>query len=257
MAPIPKLLSTDFDGTLHSDYEQPAVPPTLQERLGELQSAGAIWCINTGRDLTRLMEGIARARLTVRPDYLVTVEREIYIHRNHQYVPHHEWNDRCAAAQEAVFNKVRPALPELVAWVRDRFEAEIYEDAFSPFCLIARDNDQCDTIQSQAEEFLADWPTLDFVRNDIYARLSHTAYNKGSALEEVERLTGIGPEQTLAAGDHLNDLPMLNPKYARWLVTQHNAIRQVKEHVQNHRGFVSEHPSGNGLLNGIEWAMDM
>tara|TARA_Y100000588_G_scaffold102624_1_gene111684 strand:+ start:770 stop:1546 length:777 start_codon:yes stop_codon:yes gene_type:complete len=256
MATTLQLLSTDFDGTLHSDYEQPAVPPELQERLGELQAAGATWCINTGRDLTGLMEGIARARLSVRPDYLVTVEREIYIHENHEYVPHREWNDQCAAEQEAAFDEVRPALPKLVAWIRERFDAEIYEDAFSPFCLIARDNDECDAIQSQAEDFLADWPTLDFVRNDIYARLSHTAYNKGSALGEVARLTGVDPEYTLAAGDHLNDLPMLTPDRARWLVTQHNAIRQVKEHVQNHGGFVSSYPCGNGLLEGIDRVLE-
>ena len=47
-----KLISTDFDGTLHSDYELPAVPEALQERIGELQATGVTWCINTGRDLT-------------------------------------------------------------------------------------------------------------------------------------------------------------------------------------------------------------
>ncbi len=101
-----KLLSTDFDGTLHSDYEQPAVPEALQERIGELQTAGVAWCINTGRDLTGLMEGLARTRLSVRPDYLVTVEREIYIHQDHEYVPHREWNERCAVEQEELFERV-------------------------------------------------------------------------------------------------------------------------------------------------------
>ncbi len=251
-----QLLSTDFDGTLHSDYEQPTVPEELQARLDTLQSAGVTWCINTGRDLTGLMEGLARARLSVRPDYLVTVEREIHVHENHEYVPHREWNDRCAEEQEVVFNQVRTALPELVAWIHGRFNAEIYEDSYSPFCLIARDNDECDAIQERAVEFLSDWPYLSFVRNDIYARLSHTAYNKGSALEEVARLIGVGSENTLAAGDHLNDLPMLDPARARWLVTQHNAIGQVKEHVQKHGGFVSKQSCGQGLLEGIEWALN-
>jgi len=48
---------------------------------------------------------------------------------------------------------------------------------------------------------------------------------------------------------------MLDPSRARWLITQHNAIHQVKAHVQNHGGFVSEHPCGRGLLEGIEWAL--
>ncbi len=250
-----KLLSTDFDGTLHSDYELPAVPEELQERIGILQASGTTWCINTGRDLTGLMEGLARVQLSVQPDYLVTVEREIHIHQDHEYVPHRKWNDRCAAEQEELFDRVRSHLPELVAQINEQFDAEIYEDAYSPFCLIARDNDQCDAIQAKTEGFLADWDDLDFVRNDIYARLSQPAYNKGSALEEVARLAGVDHTQTLAAGDHLNALPMLDPSRARRLITQHNAIQQVKTHVQNHGGFVSEHPCGKGLLQGIEWAL--
>jgi len=48
---------------------------------------------------------------------------------------------------------------------------------------------------------------------------------------------------------------MLDPARARWLVTQRNAIGQVKEHVQKHGGFVSEHPCGRGLLEGIDRAL--
>ena len=69
-----KLISTDFDGTLHAEFENPPVPVDLQQLIGDLQSQGAKWVINTGRDLSSVMEGIARARLTVKPDFLVVVE---------------------------------------------------------------------------------------------------------------------------------------------------------------------------------------
>src|SRR6266705_1676221 len=72
-----RLISTDFDGTLHAECENPPVPHDLQQLIGELQRQGAKWVINTGRDLSSLMEGIARARLSIRPDYVVVVEREI------------------------------------------------------------------------------------------------------------------------------------------------------------------------------------
>ena len=49
---------------------------------------------------------------------------------------------------------------------------------------------------------------------------------------------------------------LTNAERARWLVTQHNAIRQVKEHVQNHGGFVSSYPCGNGLLEGIDRVLE-
>ena len=71
-----QLISTDFDGTLHADHEQPPVPVRLQELIGDLQRRGAKWVINTGRDLSSLMEGLGRARLSIQPDWLVTVERE-------------------------------------------------------------------------------------------------------------------------------------------------------------------------------------
>ena len=75
-----QFISTDFDGTLHADFETPPMPHDLQMLIGDLQRQGAKWVINTRRDLSSVMEGIARARMSVRPDFLVTVEREIHIH---------------------------------------------------------------------------------------------------------------------------------------------------------------------------------
>ena len=79
-----QLISTDFDGTLHADFENPPVPHDLQELIGNLQRQGAKWVINTGRDLSSVMEGMARARLSIKPDFLVVVERDIYVHEGAQ-----------------------------------------------------------------------------------------------------------------------------------------------------------------------------
>ena len=68
-----QLISTDFDGTLHAEFETPPVPHDLQELIASLQAQGAKWVINTGRDLSSVMEGVARARLNVRPDFLVEI----------------------------------------------------------------------------------------------------------------------------------------------------------------------------------------
>src|SRR5438105_8899417 len=89
-----KLISTDFDGTLHAECENPPVPHDLQELIAKLQEQGAKWVINTGRDLSSVMEGIARARLSIRPDYLVVVEREIYLQDQSQYLGCDPWNDQ-------------------------------------------------------------------------------------------------------------------------------------------------------------------
>src|ERR1019366_9106863 len=56
-----RLISTDFDGTLFAEFESPPIPEPVQELIGELQSRGAKWGINTGRDMSSLMEALARA----------------------------------------------------------------------------------------------------------------------------------------------------------------------------------------------------
>src|SRR2546430_2719595 len=208
MLPI-KLISTDFDGTLHADFEDPPVPHDLQALIADLQRQGAKWVINTGRDLSSVMEGIARARLTIRPDYLVVVERDIYLHQAPQYLASEEWNQGCKLAHKELFARVAVDVPMLVDWVNKRFSATLYEDDFSPFCMIAESNEDADAIQVFLESYVAQIPQLTLVRNDVYARFSHAGYNKGTALAEIGRQLGVDAGEIFAAGDHLNDLPML------------------------------------------------
>ena len=71
-----KLISTDFDGTLHGEYDRPAIPERFTLLIAAQQSRGVKWVINTGRDMSSLMEALARSHVTVQPDYLVLVERK-------------------------------------------------------------------------------------------------------------------------------------------------------------------------------------
>jgi len=247
-----QLISTDFDGTLHADFENPPVPHDLQALIGDLQRQGARWVINTGRDLSSVMEGIARARLTIHPDFLVTVEREIHFRDGSQYASCVDWNHGCKVAHQELFARVREDVPRLVEWVSKRFRASLYEDEFSPFCLIAERNEDADAIQEFLDDYCEGVPDLTLVRNDVYARFSHVAYNKGTALGEIARQAGIAPKHTLAAGDHLNDLPMLSSEFAACLVAPHNAIPVVKEVVRKENGYISHQPWGHGVARGLE-----
>jgi HAD superfamily hydrolase (TIGR01484 family) len=255
-----QLISTDFDGTLFSEFSNPPVPEVLQALIAHHQSKGAKWVINTGRDLNSLMETLGRAHLRIKPDFVVVVEREVHERTgddgHFQFVSVDPWNERCTADQNALFAQVRKDLPGLVAWVNTKFRATIYEDPWSPFCLIAESNPDADQIQAYLETYCASVPNLTLVRNDIYARFSHAAYNKGTALAEVGRLLGISPENTLAAGDHLNDLPMLKRQFAHALVAPANAIPEVKAQVEKEGGYLSQHRCGEGVARGIEFYMD-
>jgi HAD superfamily hydrolase (TIGR01484 family) len=255
--PLPiQLISTDFDGTLHADFENPPVPHDLQELIGSLQRQGAKWVINTGRDLSSVMEGMARARLTIKPDFLVVVERDIYFHEGTRYEACADWNDGCKSAHEELFARVREDVPRLVDWVSKRFRAALYEDSFSPFCLIAETNADADAIQQFLDEYCGTVPELTVVRNDVYARFSHANYNKGTALGEIARQLKIAHEHIFAAGDHLNDLPMLSGQFARYVAAPDNAVPAVKEAVRIQNGYVSHQPWGHGVARALEHFLD-
>ena len=248
-----RIISTDFDGTLHADGEDPPVPLDLQALIGDLQRRGAKWVINTGRDLSSVMEGMARARLNIRPDYLVVVEREIYIQEDSRFLSCDAWNQTCHLEHEDLFVRVRTDVPRLTEWVRQRFSATLYEDAFSPLCLIARSNEDADAIHAYLEEYCRETPQLSVVRNDVYARFSHVGYNKGTALGEIARQLGVTRDHVFAAGDHLNDLPMLSGAFARCVAAPDNAVPAVKEMVRSQHGYVSHQPWGHGVARGLEF----
>jgi HAD superfamily hydrolase (TIGR01484 family) len=246
-----QLISTDFDGTLFAEYEQPPIPKKLQVLLGDLQARGVKWVINTGRDMSSLMEALARARLSVQPDYLVLVEREIHVHDGVRYVGLEAWNTECTRSHEELFARVRPDLPRLAEWINSRFNATLYEDAYSPFCLIAGNNNDAEVIHEYLQTYSQSVAQLAIVRNNVYSRMSHSAFNKGTALAELTRRLGCSAAEVLAVGDHFNDLPMLTKQYAGWLAAPQNAIDAVKAAVTRQSGYVSKRSHGNGVAEAI------
>lgn len=247
MATRLQLLSTDFDGTLFSEFADPPVPASLMTWVGARQAEGMRWVINTGRDLTSLLEAMARAGLERRPDFVVCVEREIYRHDQARYVPWGDWNERCTADHARLFRRIAPDLPRLTAWIVERFPAEIYADPWSPFCLLARSNGDADRIHEFLAEYCRSVPDLAVVRNDVYSRFSHVRYSKGTALAEIARRLGVPREGIVAAGDHFNDLPMLSLEVAGRLIAPANAVPAVKETVLTQGGRVADRPAGAGV----------
>ena len=126
-----ELISTDFDGTLFAEFEDPPIPREFQRLIADLQKRGVKWAINTGRDMSSLMEALGRAGIQADPDFLVLVEREIHYHRASQYVALEEWNTACVRAHAELFDRIRGDLPAIVEWINARFHAYIYEDPFS------------------------------------------------------------------------------------------------------------------------------
>jgi len=247
-----KVVCTDFDGTVFAEFEHRPIPDCLVEQIGQLQAQGAKWVINTGRDLSGLMEALGRSHIPIQPDYLVLVEREIYVHNGASYRGLQRWNDACQTEHNHLFRQVRLEVPSLTTWIASNHNATIYNDAFSPFCLIAESNDEADRIHEFLEDFASQIPCLSVVRNDIYMRFSHSSYNKGSALSEICEILGVPARETFAAGDHYNDLPMLQRHHAAWLAAPANAVPAVKKAVRDQGGYISGLEMGEGVSDALE-----
>ena len=246
-----KLISTDFDGTIFSEFETPPIPPNLMELISNMQARGAKWVINTGRDMASLMETLGRMRIHAHPDYIVVVEREIHERQGGRYVSVKHWNDACTADHQTLFQRVRQDAPELVAWINSKFDASVYEDPHSPICIIAESNQDMDAINVRLDEYCLTVPGLTLVRNDVYARFSHVAYNKGTALAEITRMLNFDRAQVFAVGDHLNDLPMLKREFARCIATPANAVPAVVAAVRAQGGFISSLAQGRGVREAL------
>ncbi len=251
-SPLVRLISTDFDGTIHTDGAQPRIPLAFQEQVELWQAQGCKWVINTGRDMDSLQQALRECRPRVQPDYLVLVEREIYQRRNGGYVGCDDWNQRCTQAHYRLFRRVEADLPALVDWIQERFQADLYSDPWSPLCLIARSNPDADAILAHILHYCKGVPGLTVMRNDVYARLSHADFNKGSALLEIARQLNVPQQAIFAAGDHYNDLPMLTRSVAGWIVAPANAIPEVQQAVRQEGGYLSRQEGGQGVAEALD-----
>jgi hydroxymethylpyrimidine pyrophosphatase-like HAD family hydrolase len=152
-----------------------------------------------------------------------------------------------------LFARVTPDVADLVSWINTRFEATVYEDPHSPLCVVASNNGDMDEIHARLDAYCRRQPGLTVVRNDVYARFSHEAYNKGTALDEITRMLGEDCSSVFAVGDHLNDLPMLLPSHARFIAAPSNSVPEVLNQVQAQGGYVCAQPHGLGVQEALEF----
>ena len=129
--------------------------------------------------------------------------------------------------------------------------ARVLYERHGPEGLIAQDEEEMERIISFIDEVRAPHPKFHYQRNTVYLRFCHADYHKGAALAELSRLIEIPREQTFAAGDHFNDISMLDGRYAQYPACPSNAIPEVKAAVQQAGGYVAENPCGAGVYEAL------
>jgi hydroxymethylpyrimidine pyrophosphatase-like HAD family hydrolase len=85
----------------------------------------------------------------------------------------------------------------------------------------------------------------------VYLRFCHTDYHKGAALAELTRLVDVPRENIFAAGDHHNDLSMLDGRFAAMPAAPANAIPEVKSAVRAAGGYVAAKSYGAGVHEAL------
>lgn len=248
------LISTDFDGTLVAHDSDPVLDPRCMRMIQELQDGGTIWAINTGRSVQLLESGLVDFEFPVHPDYILTSERDIFRpSKSGRWEPYGDWNTRVARDHAELFGSTAHVLTQVVEFVSRKTKARLIYDGRALEGLIAANEEEMARIVEFIDEARAPHPKFHYQRNTIYLRFCHADYHKGAALEELQRLLGITREETFAAGDHHNDVSMLDGRYAAMPACPANAINEVKDAVRSAGGFVSDSCCGSGVYEALAY----
>ena len=246
-----RLLSVDFDGTLVRNWALPSYPAELVEILNQLRRNGVLMAINTGRTIRLVEEALDVTGFPVRPDFALTSEREVFRWSGSTWEDFGGWNSRCWEEHDTLFTNCGALLEQIERYIEAGTKARLYyeENRFSG--VVSTTIEEMEEICRFIETVRSGFPDFAYQRNSIYLRFCHLAYHKGTALAELQRLTDISKEETFAAGDNFNDLPMLNLAVARYLACPSNALADVQEAVRNQGGFVASQESGFGMCQAL------
>ena len=250
--PASALLCFDFDGTLIHHEANPPFSAALGDLLRAARRHGARWLINTGRSLGHALEGVRTYGLPGEPDYIVAREHELFARDDAgRWVDAGGWNDHCRIAHDTFFEEHAEVLGELRTFTEARNLAWWVDDRVDPAGLVAHGEPQMEEIVTFIEKWRPSFPSLGYHRNSVWMRFTHIAFNKGSALAELTRQLGLTAARVFAAGDNLNDLPMLRRELAAGLCCPSNALDEVKRHIRGEGGLVAGQPGSAGVAEGL------
>lgn len=242
-----RLLSTDFDGTLISHPSDGRCAPAFADVLHRHREAGGQWALNTGRSLDHALEGLEIFSAPFAPDFLLTNEREIFSRGGGGWESHAEWNDRCSERHDELFAASGALIGAIQDLARSTADVTIIEEGSRPVGLVTTSEDVMQDVAQFIDRASAGFPEFSYQRNTVYLRFCHRDYHKGTSLAEVCRLLDIGRDAVLAAGDHFNDLPMLDGRFAAFPCCPSNAIPEVKRSVALAGGHVASLPAADGI----------
>jgi HAD superfamily hydrolase (TIGR01484 family) len=254
------LICLDFDGTLVDSLHphDHSVHPELVETIGQLRDQGVIWVINTGRTLDGLKAGLEIAQLPFEPDYVITEETSLLapsLDHPDGWDALGDWNHLRDHAFRSLLAESGHIFDEIRAFVARETAAEYRVRTDGLDEIVASDEAEMERICHQIETMRHAHGAhpLGYQRNTVYLRFGHQEFQKGSTLTRLAGYLGIPASRTFAAGDNLNDLPMLHPDVAAYLACPGNSHPLVRETVRSHGGYLAQAPTGRGLAEALRF----
>jgi HAD superfamily hydrolase (TIGR01484 family) len=248
-----RLLSTDFDGTIVSRVSQPVLDDACMNLIRDLQAEGTLWAVNTGRSVDLLQSGLDDFSFPIRPDFILTSERDVHKPgaNGNPWEAFGDWNERCAREHTDLFRSASSILKEVIHFVNSKTRARIIYEPQGPAGLITATEEEMDRVVDFINTARAQQPQFHYQRNTVYLRFCHADYHKGAVLGELARLLEIDRSEIFAAGDHHNDISMLDGKFAALTACPANAIPEVKEAVRASGGYVATKEHGAGVHEAL------
>lgn len=252
MKPL-RLISSDFDGTLIGDTTEKC-STRLAAALEAHHDAGGVWAVNTGRSLHHAIEGLRRFASPVEPDFLLTNEREVYRwDGTSAWLAHGDWNRRCEERHDELFETAMEVFSIFEDLAQKNSGLRLIYERKRPVGLVAETEILLEALIAEIDSAAGRHVDFCYQRNSIYLRFCHRDYHKGSALQELCRLEGIGADEVFAIGDHYNDIPMLDGGPAAMTACPANAIGPVKETVRRSTGYLASLPWADGVAEALDF----
>src|SRR5881392_2616238 len=120
----------------------------------DLQNGGVLFAINTGRSVDLLESGLTDFEFPVRPDFILTTEREVFRWANNgeKWEPFGDWNDRCARDHAELFSSAQSILAEVIDFVTQETKARLIYDSDRLEGLAAENEEEMEDIAKFIEE---------------------------------------------------------------------------------------------------------
>ena len=253
-----KLFVFDFDGTAlggHVPYDQ--FPRPFARFLDGLPDLGIRWATNTTWSLEAQLTLIKRSRVKSEPAFLTgQTGRLLATVEGGRLVPDLEYEKSTLRRERRFKKKVWPQVRETFLKLLDERLVDRISFGFYDQNMI--------TFTCEKGRAARAWEVLDpLLSSGLYyswagtvggntATLLPKYFHKGNIIKTMQKRLGVGPEQTIVAGDGTNDLHMFERRCARWMVCPANADPLVKQKVESLGGVVATKEFSWGVVSGLQ-----